>query len=209
MPSIGNRIRDRRVELCFSQQELADAVGVHQTTVTYWESDKTAPKDRALAKVAEFLKTTPEWLRYGIEERPKREHDRVPVVGYVGAGEEVHLIDDYSSSVGVEEIEAPPGTHDGFAVKVRGKSMSPRYQEGEYLFYSRERGLDPEAILDRDCVVKVLNGPILVKRVLPGYKEGHFTLVSYNAAVKPMQNVLIEWAAPVIWMRPILHGESD
>lgn len=45
---------------------MAKAVGVTPTSVSEWETDKSTPREEALAKLAKFLGVTPAFLRYGI-----------------------------------------------------------------------------------------------------------------------------------------------
>jgi transcriptional regulator with XRE-family HTH domain len=45
---------------------MAKAVGVTPTSVSEWESDKSVPREDALAKLADYLGVTPAYLRYGI-----------------------------------------------------------------------------------------------------------------------------------------------
>lgn len=46
--------------------EVAKATGVDPSTVSLWEADKKSPREDTLAKLAEFLGTTPAALRYGV-----------------------------------------------------------------------------------------------------------------------------------------------
>jgi len=65
--SIHSRIKQRRIECGFnSHQALAHEVGVSWQTVQLWEKEGgTAPNRNRIKKVAEVLKTTPEWLLTG------------------------------------------------------------------------------------------------------------------------------------------------
>ena len=49
-----------------------------------------------------------------------------------------------------------------------------------------------------ECVVKVIEGPTLVKTVMRGSANGLYSLLSYNAP--PIADRRIEWAAPVLWV---------
>lgn len=44
--AIGRRIRERRLLLGLTQEDLAAAVGVHQTTVSEWERGDVCPSRR-------------------------------------------------------------------------------------------------------------------------------------------------------------------
>ena len=119
----------------------------------------------------------------------------VPVVGYVGAGEEVFPFEEDDLG-GLEQVPAPPGSEDGLlAVIVRGNSMIPAFWEGDMLFYSQPDGLDRAECLYKECVVRLVDGHRYVKHVMPGRTPDTFTLMSFNAA--PIIDVEIEWASPV------------
>ncbi|WP_159996822.1 helix-turn-helix domain-containing protein [Roseomonas sp. 18066] len=120
----------------------------------------------------------------------------VPVVGYIGAGEQVLPFDDAAMGAGLEQVDAPPGAEPGtVAVVVRGSSMFPAFWDGDVLYYARDAGFDRDGCLYNECIVKLRDGPIYIKRVTPGSQPGVYTLQSYNAP--PMPDAAIEWAAPV------------
>ncbi len=124
------------------------------------------------------------------------------MVGYVGAGQEILPYDDHALGGGLEEVEAPEGVGGGpvVALRVRGESMHPM-RDGWLLFYRRDQHGVPEACLNRLCVVKLADdGPIMVKEVRRGYRPNHFVLSSWNAP--PLEDVRLEWAAPVLSIRP-------
>ena len=54
-PAVGANIRAIREEAHLTQQDLADAVGVTQTAVSYWEAAKRDPGTADLLRIAEAL----------------------------------------------------------------------------------------------------------------------------------------------------------
>ena len=63
MKTIGVRIREARERLGLTQQQLADRVGVDQSTVSGWErDDKRRPARDLMPSVARALGRTAEWL---------------------------------------------------------------------------------------------------------------------------------------------------
>lgn len=66
--NINERIKQRRIKLGYtSHKAFGDVVGVSWQTVQQWEKEGgTAPNRNRMSKVAEVLKTTPEWLVHGI-----------------------------------------------------------------------------------------------------------------------------------------------
>lgn len=122
---------------------------------------------------------------------------QVPIVGYVGAGEEVFPVDDSAHGASIEDfVDAPDDVgDDAVAVRVKGSSMFPAYWDGDVLIYRRDWQFVRDICLYNECIVKVYEGPTFVKRIMPGSTEKTFTLVSYNAP--DIIDVRIEWAAPV------------
>ncbi len=60
--SLGRAILQRRKENGWTQAELGEKLGVHQSHITRWESDQIRPRDNSLVKIAEALETTVEEL---------------------------------------------------------------------------------------------------------------------------------------------------
>lgn len=56
------RIREARLARGLSQAELAERVRVSQPTIAHWEQGAHAPRHLAMARLAEALGVTPEWL---------------------------------------------------------------------------------------------------------------------------------------------------
>lgn len=63
--TIHERIRQRREDMQMSQEALARLTGVTKGNVSSWEKGRAAPNRGRLQKVAEALRTTPEWLMFG------------------------------------------------------------------------------------------------------------------------------------------------
>ncbi len=60
---IGARIKDLRKQANLTQPELAERIGVHETTIRRWEQERDrGPDGKAVTLLAEVLKTTPEYL---------------------------------------------------------------------------------------------------------------------------------------------------
>lgn len=49
-----------------TQADVAKAVGVSKAAVSRYESDTDSPRDRTLQRIADYLDTTPAFLRYGV-----------------------------------------------------------------------------------------------------------------------------------------------
>ncbi len=202
--SLATRIRALRDSLGLSQASFASRVGVDQSNVSRWERG-APPDDAHIVRLAELAGQHPAAFRYGRLPETDSEPpptDVVSVVGYVGAGQEIFALDDHALGAGLEEVEAPEGVGRDtmVAVRVRGESMHP-LRDGWLLFYRRDQHGVPEACLNRLCIVKLADdGPVLVKELRRGYRDGHFVLSSWNAP--PLEDVRLDWAAPVLSIRP-------
>jgi transcriptional regulator with XRE-family HTH domain len=56
------RIQKARERAGYSQDDLADKLGVHRTTIGKWESNKAQPSIENYEKMSEILKVSPIWL---------------------------------------------------------------------------------------------------------------------------------------------------
>ncbi len=60
---IGTRIKQARKQAHMTQPELAERIGVHETTIRRWEQERDkGPDINAVNMIADVLKTTPEYL---------------------------------------------------------------------------------------------------------------------------------------------------
>ena len=60
---IGTRIKKLRKQAKLTQPELAEKIGVHETTIRRWEQEKDrGPDGKTVTLLAEVLNTTPEYL---------------------------------------------------------------------------------------------------------------------------------------------------
>jgi transcriptional regulator with XRE-family HTH domain len=57
--SLGDHIRTRRLDLKLFQKQVADQIGVHETTITGWERNATIPEVRYMPAIIQFLGYNP------------------------------------------------------------------------------------------------------------------------------------------------------
>ncbi|HET6409123.1 MAG TPA: S24 family peptidase [Chthoniobacteraceae bacterium] len=122
---------------------------------------------------------------------------QVPLKGKVGAGQAVYAIDDGDDKTVPAPAQARPGT---IAVEVSGESMFPAYEDGTYLYYSKL--LPPDEMVNRRAVVQLGDGRIFVKIIRRGSTANTWTLQSLNTQYPDMLDEVVEWAAPIDWIRP-------
>lgn len=148
MNEIGKRIAEARAAKGMNQSELARALGVTPQAVQKWEAGG-APKGARLREVAQALGTTVEYLLTGsitavhkfaqdadanVEPGPDL-RGRVPLISWVQAGHWNDVIDNFATGDAEDWLQCPrkfgPRT---FALRVRGISMEPKYQDGDIIF---------------------------------------------------------------------------
>ena len=182
-----------------NQTELSNIMGVKQSTISRWENGVDEPEHDHIRALADYFKCTTDYL---LGTDSLLENPRVTnVVGYVGAGGINIPYDDYAHGDGMEEVETPPGlTETSVAVKVAGDSMYPAYEDGDIIFYIRNGvDIDESECIGRQCIIKVTEGPIYIKRLSRGSSSGLYHLESHNAP--PMHDKAIDWAARVLYVK--------
>lgn len=124
----------------------------------------------------------------------------VRVVGFAAGGEEWQPLDDGEELPTVDMTSLDMGA-DPIAIRVKGHSMSPVFRNGDDLICDRQRGSDIIRALNQDCVVKTADRRYFVKHLMRGTNRNTYRLRSYNPSFEDIDNVALEWAAPVIWIK--------
>lgn len=60
--TLGQRLRAQRIRLGMPQEELAEALYVEKSIISYYENDKKEMRASGLAEIAKVLQTTPNYL---------------------------------------------------------------------------------------------------------------------------------------------------
>lgn len=71
MTIIGERIRQRRVDLNITQEDLADAIKADQKRIWSYETGRSQPSAMVIIDLASALDTTTDWL-LGVTDNPER-----------------------------------------------------------------------------------------------------------------------------------------
>lgn len=187
--------KQRKKALKVNDEKLAEVLGVERSVANKIVNGKVPFNAKKAAAVAELLgETTQEILsRAGIVEDLGSD---IPVVGYVGGGAQVYPYDDYAHGDGMDFVERPEYVHGrAVAVEVRGDSMLPTAEDGWKLIYTGDQTINEGDVLNKLCVVKLIDGRMLVKKLLRGSQPQRYHLHSSNAPL--IEDVEIEWAARV------------
>lgn len=185
-----------------SKQAAADLCGVkYHALNAVLIRENALPNAQIAHQIATGLGVSLDWLLTGKE----RAAAPVAVVGRVGAGASVPLVDAFEKGDGLYHVARPPQLPNNgvVAVEVEGDSMAPMYQPGHVLFFRR---VADDAVLDTDigkpCVIEDAEHHAWVKLLKRGSAPGLWNLISLNPSAESAWDVSILWAARVLMALP-------
>lgn len=182
------RLNSRRKQLGWTQRELAKRSKINEDVIRkYIQGGIDKPRGDVLTVLAKVIGVSHIWLEHGTS----LQNMTIPLLGFVGAGEQFVPAQDLSDSLEIRAEDL-----DLFAVTVRGVSGLPVYKPGEVVVCSRTAGSSQNSFLNSDAVVMLRDGRAFLKKIVRGAISGTYTLHSYNDL--PIENVWVEWVAPVV-----------
>lgn len=184
MNSFGAKLKSCRKDMSLSQRELGQKIGVAESTISLYESNKRFPDAETLQKISSLFNVSLDYLLGNAPCKkpvsPTGRGVRIPVLGRVVAGipiEAVQEILDY------EEITPElAATGEFFALQVKGDSMLPKLEEGDVVIVKKQEDVktgDIAIVLvngDEATIkqVKKVNGGIMLYGFNPDVYEPHF-----------------------------------
>ena len=181
----GERIKQLRLELGLTQEELGAKLGVQRAAVQKYEKGtvKNIKRD-ALIRLAEVLGTTPEYL-LGWDELPRNiitisDEDivHIPVIGRVAAGVSCFADNNIIDYEPVFSTDISKAEKYAF-LRVIGDSMYPVFMEGDLVLVQVQESVDSGTY----AVVTVDNEDGVIKRVV--YGADFIELQSVNPMYPP------------------------
>lgn len=175
-----NRIKALRLEHGLRQIDLANKIGVLQSTISQWENGKVEPDIEALIKIASIFETSIDNVLGEETPRPPISSggEWVPVLGEVAAGIPIEAVEDI---VDYEEIDsALAATGAFFGLRIKGSSMEPRIREGDVVIVRKQDDADTG-----DTVVVLVNGDSATVKRLKKEADGSMWLLPNNPAYDP------------------------
>jgi transcriptional regulator with XRE-family HTH domain len=201
-----NRIKDIRKERGMTLEKLAASVNTSRGQIYQLENGLRKLSHDWMVRLAKPLHCNP-------EDFIRMKDKGVPILGYVGAGEQVYPYDDLPSlkdigesdkqMVNCEFAEAPAGATypDLIALRVKGNSMEPFLREGSLVYYGDRRDSAFDDLLNNHCVVGLKDGRLFLKILKRGSSPGKYNLLSHNATM--IEDVELEWAAKVLFVKMV------
>lgn len=165
------KIRELRKRKELTMKQLGELVGVAESTISLYETGKRQPDTETLSRLADIFNTTVDTL-LGREE--KTTATKIPVLGKVVAGIPVEAVEDI---LDYEEISPDmASTGEFFALKITGKSMEPKFSEGDVVIVRQQPDVD-----NGDIAIVLINGNAATVKKVKKSPEG-ITLIPLNPA---------------------------
>lgn len=130
------------------------------------------------------------------EDRPAT----IAVVGRVGAGDHIQLVDDYTKGAGMFHILRPDWIppSEVAAAQIDGSSAEPWALAGDIVFWKRQALAVLQEDLGRPVIAETADGQVLLKRLASGSKTGTWSLLSINPTHPNLLDVELKWASRVL-----------
>ena len=164
-----NRLKELREKKELFQSDVAKFLGISTPAYSYYEANKRNMPTETAIKLSKFFNVSVDYL-LGVDTTNKR---LLPVLGTVKAGynylAQENIIDYIDPSMNITDPE------NYFGLVVKGDSMAPLFDEGDYLIVHKNDGeFDSNDI----CIVLIDGEEATVKKVVRT-KEG-IELHAYN-----------------------------
>jgi hypothetical protein len=172
------------------ERVLSRTAGLNERAVGQMLTRTDNPGVESLASVARVLGVSVGFLYDG----EARERQIVRIVGAVSAGEEWAVFDDE-----IDELPMSVEGGDPIGLEVRGDSMAPVCRNGDILIGGK-KATNLQDLLGTDCILALADNRRFVKYLARGRLRGRYNLRSYNPAYPDIENVEVEWAAPISWI---------
>ncbi|WP_296827988.1 LexA family transcriptional regulator [uncultured Megasphaera sp.] len=183
--SFGAKLKKCRKDRSLSQKEFGQKIGVAESTVSLYESNKRFPDADTLKKISALFEVS---LDYLLGNEPAKAAQpkttgrgvRIPVLGRVVAGIPIEAVEEI---LDYEEITPElAATGEFFALQVRGDSMLPKLEEGDVVIVKKQEDVETGDIAivlvngDEATIkqVKKVNGGIMLYGFNPDVYEPYF-----------------------------------
>lgn len=183
--TMGERIKQLRIQKGLTQEELGKYIGVKKAAIMKYEKGNVQNMKRSSIEIlSKLFNVTPSYLMC-IDENENNSNKnklickRVPVLGSIPAGIPIEMIEDIIDYEDISE-DMLKGGKEYFALKVNGDSMYPEYLNGDIIIVLKQNNCEN----GQDCVIAVNGDDATFKRVFK-YDNG-ITLQPLNNTYMPM-----------------------
>lgn len=186
MPTIQERIKERRCALNLTLLDIANSLNVKEATVQRYESGEIKNiKHDTVVELARILQCSPQYLMGwtdNLYDAPTlastKKRFRVPVLGRVAAGYPIEAVENIIDYEEISEAMASAGEY--FALQVKGDSMLPRFTDGDIVIVKKQ-----EDIESGDIAIILVNGNEATIKKVQKFEDG-INLIPSNPAYDVM-----------------------
>ena len=174
---IGKRIAEIRRERGYNQDTLAEMAMLNRVTLARYETGVIEPGALALSRIADALGVSTDELLCRVDKLPPFipiVKNAVPVVGEIACGEPILAEQNIEGFA-----ELPDGITADFALKCKGDSMMPTFQDGDLVLIRQQPTVE-----DGQIAAVGINGEATLKHV---YRRDYgVLLIADNPKYPPM-----------------------
>lgn len=187
---IGQRIKIKREELGYTQEDIAKELGLNKSTIQRYETGNIQRvKLPIIEAIAKLLKVNPSWLAGKIdvqEEEPNYfiydnispiSKQKIPLLGEIACGKPIYA-DEHIECY----IEAGTNVQADFCLKAKGDSMiGARILDGDIVFIRKQ-----DMVEDGEIAAVIIENEATLKRVYYDKENNLLKLVAENPNVATM-----------------------
>lgn len=172
---IGQRIQQKMKEQHISQNKLAKAAQISQSGISSIISGASSPKENTIQAIAKALNcSTAELMGEVAPGFVPITQNGIPILGNIACGERI-TPDTTPEGYTIQ----PAGVHADFALRCKGDSMIPTFNDGDLVLIRKQPKVEPGQIAAIN-----INGETTLKHVY--YQDDGLLLVADNPAYSPI-----------------------
>lgn len=170
-------IKEKRLQHGLTMKELANKVGVSESTVSRWESGEVVNiKRTAIMKLAQSLHIPPYEL-LGLEPISHKNTVSIPILGCVISRQSIDAEENIIDYIAITSSLAATG--DFFALQIHGDSMLPKLHDGDTVIVRKQPDVE-----SGDIAIVLVSGKEATARKIKKSPSG-VTLIGYNIDLYP------------------------
>lgn len=158
-------------------------IRIGSNDISQYVSGKVTPNQDKILVLAKALNVPETWLmgyNVPITEKSHKKRFKIKVLGSVGAGIPIEMIDDVIDYEELDQDEFPYPEYEYFGLKISGHSMEPRICDGDTVIVHQQ----PTAESGEIVIVSIGNENAVCKKIK--INSNGITLISFNPVFEPM-----------------------
>lgn len=175
--NMGDRIKELRKAKGYTQEELANILGLKDSAIAKYENGRVENIKRSIiAKMADVLECSPTYLM-GFD-NDSTSAVQINVLGRVSAGIPINAVEEIIDTEEITEEMAKTGEF--FGLRISGHSMEPRICDGDVVIVRQQSDVE-----DGDIAIVLVNGSDGTCKRIKRYQDS-LALLPLNPTYEPM-----------------------